>query len=312
MVQKMNKKLIKISTNSRIHMGFFSHDIKNPYSYGGIGLCINKYPTVVSITPVSQFSSNLSKNYQDKIIRFLDIHKLSKKIHIKLVSSPDRHIGLGSGTQLILSIEESLMRYFNLSSWPNIYNRNYRSGIGYNTYKHGGFIIDSPKRSNTENQIIFKHKFPKDWNIILLFDYSIRGANGKIEKEFFLNNKVMHLREKLSDITLNEIIPSILYQDYETFTLALTKFQYMNSKFYSSIQKSPFISKDVHTIIKKLSDKYKFGYGQSSWGPTSYIITKSNNHLNKILSVLDNLISMYNNLAYNVVSAKNSGRKLIQ
>ena len=48
----------------------------------------------------------------------------------------------------------------------------------------------------------------------------------------------------------------------------------------------------------------------SSWGPTSYMLIESKNIHNGIISILDNTISMYNNLSYEIVSAKNSGRKL--
>ena len=55
---------------------------------------------------------------------------------------------------------------------------------------------------------------------------------------------------------------------------------------------------------------FKIAAGQSSWGPTSYMLIESKNIHNGIISILDNTISMYNNLSYEIVSAKNSGRKL--
>ena len=45
-------------------------------------------------------------------------------------------------------------------------------------------------------------------------------------------------------------------------------------------------------------------------GPTSYIIVNPKTNLNEILSILDNTISMYNSLSYDVVSAANNGRRI--
>jgi len=45
-------------------------------------------------------------------------------------------------------------------------------------------------------------------------------------------------------------------------------------------------------------------------GIGSTILNKTKNIHNGIISILDNTISMYNNLSYEIVSAKNSGRKL--
>ena len=59
-----------------------------------------------------------------------------------------------------------------------------------------------------------------------------------------------------------------------------------------------------------IRDSFNVAAGQSSWGPTSYMLIESKNIHNGIISILDNTISMYNNLSYEIVSAKNSGRKL--
>ena len=56
--------------------------------------------------------------------------------------------------------------------------------------------------------------------------------------------------------------------------------------------------------------KFNVASGQSSWGPTSYMLIESKNIHDGIISILDNSISMYNNLSYEIISAKNSGRKL--
>ena len=67
----------------------------------------------------------------------------------------------------------------------NIFKRNYRSGVGVNSYKNGGFIVDAPKNNLQSNEIIFKTSFPKEWKVILIFDSKAKGLHGSSEKKFF-------------------------------------------------------------------------------------------------------------------------------
>jgi len=310
MVSEKSLNEVKIVANSRLHFGFLNLKSSSPYSYGGMGLSIAKHPTILRVSRASKFESNLKKTLRDKIFTFLCNNSLSKKIRIDCIESPQKHIGLGSGTQLILAIEEAISKFYRFNENINFFKRNYRSGVGINSYKNGGFIVDSPKNNLLTNEIIFKAKFPKEWKIILLFDSKAKGLHGSSENRFFSADTTISLRKKLSDLTLNEIIPSIIYKDFDTFARSLTKFQELNSLFYSSIQKSSYLSHDIHKVIKKISMKFNVAAGQSSWGPTSYMLIESKNIQNGIISILDNIISMYNNLSYEIVPAKNSGRKL--
>ncbi len=311
MMTKKQLNQVKIITNSRLHFGFLNLKSQETYSFGGMGLSIDKYPTTITVTKARKFKSNLSEVLNKKIKKFFLINKLNSNIQIDCIQKPESHIGLGSGTQLTLAIEEALNKIYELK-YTNceIFKRAYRSGIGYNSYNNGGFIVDSPKRDLNNNKIIFKCNFPKHWKIILLFDRNMKGTYGKKEEKFFLSNNISSIRKKLSDITLNEIIPSVIYEDFDIFARSLTQFQKLNSSFYTSIQKSIHLSTDIADIIKKIRSNFNIASGQSSWGPTSYMFTDSRNDLKEIISILDREISMYNNLSYNVVSAKNNGRKI--
>tara|TARA_Y100000389_G_scaffold105276_1_gene102169 strand:+ start:3304 stop:4245 length:942 start_codon:yes stop_codon:yes gene_type:complete len=310
MVRDNAIKQVKIETNSRLHLGFMNINSSSPYSYGGLGVSIDNYPTVINISKSNKFESNLPKQYTNKILNYINKAGLKKTVKINCTNKPNSHIGLGSGTQLILSLEEGLSKFYNLDGKIDIFNRNFRSGVGFNAYKFGGFIIDSPKKELSTSELIFKSKFPKNWKVIVLFDNTKRGLHGASENKFFTKSNTNSIRKYLSDITLNELIPSIIYKDFDIFAKSLTEFQKCNASLYSSIQKSIYLSNDIAKIIKKVSSSFKVGCGQSSWGPTSYMFIDSKKDLKEILPILDKAISMYNNLSYDVVSARNSGRKL--
>ncbi len=146
MANKNTFKHIKIEANSRLHMGFISLNSSLPFSYGGVGISISGQPTIVTIKKSKKFQSNLPKNITNRILNFLRSKKLHTMIKIDCMHCPENHIGLGSGTQLILSVEELIAEFYKLDISPNIFNRKFRSGIGMNSYTKGGFIVDAPKK----------------------------------------------------------------------------------------------------------------------------------------------------------------------
>ena len=60
---------VKIVTNSR-PFGFLNLKSSKSYSYGGMGLSIDKHPTILTVSKASKFQSNLNKALSDKNISF--------------------------------------------------------------------------------------------------------------------------------------------------------------------------------------------------------------------------------------------------
>ena len=99
-------------------------------------------------------------------------------------------IGLGSGTQLALSIGTAISFLNNINSnIENIaktLNRGLRSNIGLINFKRGGFLIDL-KIKNRFYTNIDKVFFPEEWKIILIKDKN-QGLHGKNELDAFKKN----------------------------------------------------------------------------------------------------------------------------
>ena len=91
---------VKIVTNSRLHFGFLNLKSSNSYSFGGMGLSIDKHPTILTVSKALKFESNLKKAIRDKIYHFLCDNKLSKKIRVDCIESTQKHIVMCSGKKL--------------------------------------------------------------------------------------------------------------------------------------------------------------------------------------------------------------------
>ena len=90
----------------------------------------------------------------------------------------------------------------------------------------------------------------------------------------------------------------IWYRDFDIFAKGLTEFQKLNYSFYSSIQKSMYLSSDIAKVIKDICKLFKVGVGQSSWGPTSYIFVNSKTLSLKIKKWKFIFIKFSNKLVY--------------
>lgn len=310
---KFNKsRSITVSSPARIHLGFFGIEDNFGYSFGSMGLAINKYKTSVKICSSQKFETNLPKKYENRIKKIIKSTNISNKFKISLLNELKSHIGLGSGTQTSLCIGKAISSYFNLklttNELVNFFQRGLRSGTGIGIFEKGGFVLDSCKKPGEYPQIIVRKSFPSHWRLILVSDVKSTGYSGIKEKNFFLNDKVLKKRvSDLSHITLRGILPAIVYEDYNCFIENIAEFQRITSLYYRKVQKGTFSSKKISNIMQYLGQLGIIGTGQSSWGPSSYIFAESINHAKEIINILNNKFSMYNSLKYEIVKPNNSG-----
>ena len=148
-----NRRILKseiiIKSPSRLHLGFYGIPESYGYTYGSMGLAIDYAPVILSIKNSSKFKTNLPKKYTSSVLKYLETIKTKPKIELTALSMPDSHIGLGSGTQITLSVISAINKFFSLNlSYDEILkisSRGLRSGTGIASFKKGGFIVDACK-----------------------------------------------------------------------------------------------------------------------------------------------------------------------
>ena len=162
---KKRKELI-ITSPSRLHLGFYGFDDIYGYKYGSMGLAINSNKTVISVKQSKKLISDLPNKYMSPILKFLDSMRIQSRFEINTISKPLSHVGLGSGSQLSLSLGTALCKFLNLKmsvdEIAQIYNRGQRSGTGISIFKNGGFVVDACKKEQLLPEAMFSSKFPKD------------------------------------------------------------------------------------------------------------------------------------------------------
>ena len=309
----IKKQILTIKSPSRLHLGFYGMNNHHGYSYGSLGLAINYQPTIIAVSKSTDWSYNLPKRFVSPMSDYLKKNSIFQKFKINLISKPGSHVGLGSGTQITLSIIRAidLLCKLGLSheEISKLSKRGKRSGTGLGLFYKGGLVVDACKKENHYPKMLLNLSFPKDWRVIVLNDSEVVGKSGKPEEIFFKDVKKIsdNMSYKLSSILFRGIIPSIIYQDFDLFTKNIQDFQKTTHKYYSSNQKSLFASEIIFKVIKYLSKNNVNGVGQSSWGPLSYIFTKSDDDAKKIINMIESKFNVYNNLSYEVVRVNNLG-----
>ena len=319
------KKSFTIDSPARLHLGFMELNDSNPRVFGSIGLAITNFKFKQTI----QLNKDFDVICDDKHIklRVEEIIKLfSKKYKIKkckltISDFIPLHKGLGSGTQVSLCTGFLISNFNNLNlSIENIskfLKRGQRSGVGVETFKSGGFIIDTGKQKSSiyPPQKLIDIKWPKDWQIILITNTNISGLHGKKESNEFtkLNNVSSKFAKENCFNLLMKIIPGLLENDFYTFANGIQKIQEnMSEIFYGN--KNNFSNQNISKIFKFVREKKYIGFGQSSWGPTGFIFCENKKKREEIFKMIENYIELKKIEGINLlkVRGRNFGNKLLK
>ena len=286
---------IRISAPARLHLGFLDLNGDLGRTFGSLGLTLDRLKTVVTVKRAESFEvegpgSNRARQFATDLMKYV---KREHRAHIRIDNTIPQHIGLGSGTQLLLAVGYGLSKLFDLNldiqTIAEIAERGARSGIGIGAFKNGGFLIDSGKGADESPPTIsLRAEFPEDWRILLLFDEHIQGLHGKEEIEAFraLPTFPAEKAGEICRLTLMQLIPGLKMTDLDLFGHAIGKIQQIIGDYFSPAQGGRFISPSVTEALQWIEEQGIQGIGQSSWGPTGFAILPSHDDARQLLEKL--------------------------
>ena len=318
------KKVLTLNSPARIHIGFLDLEKDSLRKYGSLGLTVTKFFYKIRIESSNKLEIDCkNKLTKSKILKIIDILKKENDLSNFKISVCDEipaHNGLGSGTQLALSVGYLIAEFNKLKLDINqlafLFRRGRRSGIGIECFKKGGFNIDAGKLKGSIKPplSIFNMKWPKDWKILLILDKNLEGLHGKKEVQEFKELKKIHKNKtnlNCKSLLMN-IIPGLIEKNFEEFTKGIRAIQDMMSEtFYG--KRTKYASISIEKIFKNLNKKGIKCYGQSSWGPTGFVFvenSKKRNELSKYLEKYINLNKM-NEIRILKVEGRNFGKKVL-
>mgnify|MGYP001626156433 CR=1 FL=1 len=301
---------IKINAGSRIHLGFIDPLGVSGRRWGSLGLYLNE-PRLSIICEESDYIDVHGPEWLKDIVNRVSKSLEIKGLKVKCEEYIPRHVGLGSGTQTILSIGLAASKLYGLDlSLEDIalmFSRCKRSGAGYWLFQKGGLTIDSGAASPLKPPtLLFRLDFPKEWKVLLAIPNSEGlGLLGQAEEEGFKKLSTRPVKDASLTI-LMKLLPSLIEKDFTRFTESIEELDFLTSSFFKEIQSGAYhpVSERVVELFRKSGLR---GIGQSSWGPTIYSFIREDE-----VESLTSRIKPVEGFRYVLTSARNYGAEITE
>ncbi len=298
--------MIHVKTPSRLHFGLIDPAGVTDRRYGSVGLMIDAPGITLSVEPAPEWSfagplANRARAIVDQL--FIDRPELRDLSHrVQIQQAAPEHVGLGTGTQLSLSLLRALAESW---SWEHRSARNLallgqrgrRSAIGIRGFERGGFLVDRGKKENEAiAAVAARRNFPTEWPIILVLPSSEPGLHGRDEDAAFalLEQQQQAPWEHPSPLdhpywvwlALKNMLDALEQMNFKRFSEYLHKFNRSVGSAFRSVQNGTYASPQIAEMVEWLTELGVEGVGQSSWGPTVFALAQDQDNAEWIVKQL--------------------------
>ena len=270
-----------VEAPARLHFGVLDLRGSLGRRFGGLGAAI---PSPSLLLEVSRSRDGVSAAGPDSARaaefarRFLAHHGLHEGARLAVHRRIPAHSGLGSGTQLGLSVARALAELHELPSSPrelaSSVSRGRRSAIGTWAFALGGFIVEGGRRPGHDGiaPLIGRYDVPERWRCVVAVPKGSPGLSGEAEAAAFelLPPPPAPEVERVSHLVLMQLLPALVEDDLPSFGDALSAVQRITGAWFAPQQGGVFAPGPGETLIRELLRWGAAGVGQSSWGPSVY------------------------------------------
>jgi beta-ribofuranosylaminobenzene 5'-phosphate synthase len=270
-----------VEAGARLHFGVL--DLRGALGrrFGGLGAAIPSPSLLLEATRARDGVSAEgpdSERAAEFARRFLAFHGLGVGARLVVHRQIPAHSGLGSGTQLGLSVARALAELYDLSADPGklarAVSRGQRSAIGIWAFALGGFIVEGGRRPGTDGiaPLIGRFEVPKRWRCVVAVPPGVPGLSGEAEAAAFeqLPPPLPGEPEQVSHLVLMQLLPALVEGDLGSFGKALSAVQRVTGAWFAPQQGGVFAPGQGEALIGRLAAWGAAGVGQSSWGPAVY------------------------------------------
>jgi beta-ribofuranosylaminobenzene 5'-phosphate synthase len=290
---------VYVRTPCRLHFGMFGFGHADKAQFGGVGAMIEPPSVEVDILPANCFivHGSLADRTRQVVELLAAQWRLSSLPTCEIVvRSPRDHTGLGVGTQLGLAVAAGLRRVLNLSDTSMeqlsaAAGRGARSAVGTYGFQLGGLIVDGGKEPGQPlGNLATRVALPNSWRFLLFCRPNDYGLAGTSEALAFGRLPAVpdEITRELWAITNNEILPAVEHEDCTAFGDAVYRFGRLAGECFAPVQGGAFASANIGRLVESIREFGVPGVGQSSWGPTVFAITASDEEAQRLIDWVRN------------------------
>jgi beta-ribofuranosylaminobenzene 5'-phosphate synthase len=270
-----------VEAGARLHFGVL--DLRGALGrrFGGLGAAI---PSPSLLLEAARAREGVSAEGPDSARatefgrRFLSTHGLGGGARLVIHQRIPAHSGLGSGTQLGLSVARALAELYGLPAEPaelaRAVARGQRSAIGTWAFALGGFIVEGGRRPGEDGiaPLIGRFEVPERWRCVVAVPPGSPGLSGEAEAQAFDQLPPPQEREveRVSHLVLMQLLPALIEGDLVSFGEALSAIQRITGAWFAPQQGGVFSPGYGEVLIQRMAGWGAAGVGQSSWGPAVY------------------------------------------
>lgn len=320
---------IDIECPARLHLGFIDPDGASGRRFGSLGLALEGLGTHLRVQRVRSAQEAwfaAGARAQDERARALDClarlrraFEFDAPLAIDLLDAIPPHAGLGSGTQLSLALGYAVARLAGRDAVPRqiaeLTQRGARSGIGIGVFEQGGFVVDGGRTGRTAvPPIVARHPFPAVWRVLLVFDMTHEGLSGSAEADAFraLPAFPVQQAEQIASLTLMHVLPALVEADFARFAPAVTQIQAMVGDHFAPAQGGRYASPRVARWLDWFAAHGAACCGQSSWGPTGFVMTASAEEARHLLEAAKAARTADDPVRFRSVAGRNAGARIVE
>jgi len=242
---------------------------------------------------------------------------LPQGVDITVHEAIPEHLGLGSGTQMSLAVGTAIARIYGLGADTGaiaaLTERGARSGIGVGSFDQGGFLVDGGRGSADRSPpVIARLTYPEDWRVVLLLDVRGQGLQGKQELEAFrrLPPFPSERAAELCRLALMQVLPALAERDLHPFASGIAELQRVVGDHFAPAQGGRFTSPAVADGLAWAEQRGFVGVGQSSWGPTGFVLTDSEAAARSLVTAARARFGELSPLRWRIVKGCNRGSQI--
>lgn len=310
---------VDVEAPARLHLGFLDLNGGLGRRFGSIGLTIDSITTELRAWQSHAFSATGpgAERALSCARAFAAAQGLTDGAHFVLRRAIPDHVGLGSGTQLSLAVGTALQRLYaqrsGVRSIAHSLQRGHRSGIGIGAFEEGGFMVDSGRgKGDGVPPVSVRLPFPEQWRVLLIFDSRGQGLHGVHEVDAFA--ELPEFSEvaagRLCRLVMMKVLPGLLEQRLPTVAEAIGEIQRVVGDYFAPAQGGRFTSPAVSDALAWVQSQGIAGVGQSSWGPTGFVLLDGEAQARRLTKDLKHRFGELSPLRYQTVGARNQGARV--
>jgi beta-ribofuranosylaminobenzene 5'-phosphate synthase len=279
-----------VRTGARLHLGFQNLSLAHDRLYGGVGLAVAEPAIELQVRPADGVTcdDDAVEPYVAEAVEALDVPGAA----VTVTERFERHVGLGSGTQLALAslrgVARAHDRDVDVRALAPAVGRGGRSGVGVATFERGGFVVDAghpterftavapPAGDWTVPRPIVARPIPEDWRFVLVTPEAEPGPSGPPEDERMravVERADPGIADEIATLLTRRLLPAVAEGDRAAFGRAAARLGRLNGAWYADEQGGVY-RPPAGRIVEALDAVSAIdGAGQSSWGPTVYGVT---------------------------------------